>query len=291
MEDFPYATNMLEYSIIKGLICLLCIGVYIVTSIKIECGETKTGYKGRGKSFTFEFKSDSAYDTVSLNACDSEFDSILECLDSNGNSILEIDDDETGICADNPFAGYITIPKKKIKKNDEYSFILSGYDQSEQGSYSVKLICEKKNPTPQPTPKPTPRPTKKPTKRPTKKPTEGNDCPRIREPWHLISDEKRSLFINGFKQLAKSGKLAVFVQVHGIYAEHRNSKFLPWHRYYIWELETQIRALGKDFECFGLPYWYDTHDICIMCFYGIHILLNLLWIKKHHRNNTQGLDI
>ena len=60
------------------------------------------------------------------------------------------------------------------------------------------------------------------------------------------------------------GKLKVFTQQHDIWdgnlgsqQSHATSAFLPWHRYFIWELESNIRELGGEYECFSLPYWYE----------------------------------
>jgi len=48
---------------------------------------------------------------------------------------------------------------------------------------------------------------------------------------------------------------------HSNYTEvHRGSSFFFYHSYYVWEVETQIRALGDRFECFSLPYYDWTTD-------------------------------
>ncbi len=88
-------------------------------------------------------------------------------------------------------------------------------------------------------------------------PVESGECNALREPWHLISQQKRDLYINGFRQLASDGKMAIFSQVHGNIAihKHQNAVFLPWHRYFLWELEQQFRSLGDEYKCFAIPYW------------------------------------
>ena len=86
-----------------------------------------------------------------------------------------------------------------------------------------------------------------------------NSCPRHRKPWHRISDDERQLYIDGMLQLSDMGILQKFTEQHldnPTLQAHDNNMFLPWHRYYIWELESQIRDLGGQFECFSLPYWY-----------------------------------
>jgi len=61
--------------------------------------------------------------------------------------------------------------------------------------------------------------------------------------------------------LAIDDKLRIFTSSHQTDAEHRNSVFLPWHRYFLYELETQFRLLGDQYRCFALPYWDWTKDI------------------------------
>ena len=84
--------------------------------------------------------------------------------------------------------------------------------------------------------------------------------PRHRKPWHLTTGFEKNLYINGLKTLSSQGKLQVFTQQHASTISgkqaHSTSAFLPWHRYFLWELETQIRNLGGKYQCFVLPYWY-----------------------------------
>jgi len=86
-----------------------------------------------------------------------------------------------------------------------------------------------------------------------------NTCARHRKPWHLCNDEERNLFIQGFLQLQKLNKLEYFIEAHSDITSsrqaHFTSAFFPWHRYYTYELETQIRNLGPQYSCFSLPYW------------------------------------
>ena len=98
--------------------------------------------------------------------------------------------------------------------------------------------------------------------------TTATECPRIRKEWNTMSQSERDLYINGMLQLSYSGILDRFTVQHGdpstVYNHaHGTSAFLSWHRLFIWELETQIRNLGGDYECFSLPYWNvgkDVHD-------------------------------
>jgi len=89
--------------------------------------------------------------------------------------------------------------------------------------------------------------------------TNDTECPRIRKEWNTLDQSERDLYINGVLALANNGKFQTFTRQHGQAAAeaqaHGTSGFLPWHRLFLWELETQIRNLGGDYECFGLPYW------------------------------------
>merc|ERR1712013_448503 len=78
---------------------------------------------------------------------------------------------------------------------------------------------------------------------------------RHRRAWQEISDDERQLYIDGFKALADEGLTQMYTQTHLESSEHSSSKFLPWHREYIYRFEDSIRDLGGRFECFTLPYW------------------------------------
>eukprot|EP01084_Bolivina_argentea_P266590 452191_1 len=117
-------------------------------------------------------------------------------------------------------------------------------------------------------------PTSKPVSPPTSKPigpvtpvptTSTSECKRHRKAWHLISDFERDLYIKGFIRLSDMGIMTKFTMQHATLSVqqqgHSTAAFLPLHRYFIWELETQFRSLGDEYECFSLPYWdwsYET---------------------------------
>jgi len=108
-------------------------------------------------------------------------------------------------------------------------------------------------------------PTKQPTNKPTTalptiatpQPTHDPDgCDhRHRRSWSSLSNTERQLYIDGFQELAKRGITQLFTETHIDSSEHGNDEFLPWHREYIWQLETAIRDLGGAYKCFTLPYW------------------------------------
>jgi len=232
----------------------------------IKCGETKEGNRQANESVIFTFNALNDYDQVYLEGCKSTHDIVLEIKDSTGHLIKSQDDQppnqprQNGGECENRFAPDITIPGY-VKRGQQYTFVVKGYRQR-HGDYSVTLVCETLT-YPDEIPSTTPFPTQLPTSFPTSYQDDDEECSRIRKPWHLLSESERQLFINGFRELKKIGKLDYFTQTHadrGI-DKHNNAGFLPWHRYFIWELETQFRNLGGDYKCFGLPYWDWSYDI------------------------------
>ena len=99
------------------------------------------------------------------------------------------------------------------------------------------------------------------------------ECARIRQPWHLMDEEERDLYISGLLALRNNeGKvelddLAAIASVHvgatrgtiGNYisAIHQSSSNNYWHNYILFELESRIRNLGGKWKCFAMPY-YDV---------------------------------
>ena len=85
----------------------------------------------------------------------------------------------------------------------------------------------------------------------------------MRKDWHDCTKEERDLYIDGYLALRRNGKLAAITREHVEAANrgfdnrvfHGNDGFLPWHRYFVWELERQIQQLGGKYSCFALPYW------------------------------------
>jgi len=78
---------------------------------------------------------------------------------------------------------------------------------------------------------------------------------RHRKSWQESSKAEQQLYIDGFKALADQGVMRKFTQTHWDSSEHSNAEFLPWHREYVYRLESAIRDLGGEFSCFTLPYW------------------------------------
>eukprot|EP00486_Rosalina_sp_Unknown_P003109 CAMPEP_0201574322 /NCGR_PEP_ID=MMETSP0190_2-20130828/18759_1 /ASSEMBLY_ACC=CAM_ASM_000263 /TAXON_ID=37353 /ORGANISM="Rosalina sp." /LENGTH=351 /DNA_ID=CAMNT_0048002427 /DNA_START=93 /DNA_END=1149 /DNA_ORIENTATION=- len=97
---------------------------------------------------------------------------------------------------------------------------------------------------------------------------EATDCPRIRRPWHELTQSERDLYINGLMAVrAKSSgdqDIDEFIAIASVHEDefapvtHKASNYLYWHGYLTWELENRIRALGGEYSCFGMPYWDFT---------------------------------
>merc|ERR1719420_1745541 len=87
------------------------------------------------------------------------------------------------------------------------------------------------------------------------------ECPRIRQPMHMLTTEELQLYADGLHRIRANGKYQVLVNSHAAHREmHRGSSFFFYHTYFVWEVETQIRQLGGKYTCFALPYYDWTID-------------------------------
>eukprot|EP01083_Nonionella_stella_P253989 873424_1 len=86
--------------------------------------------------------------------------------------------------------------------------------------------------------------------------TPGN-CDRHRKRWGSLTTAEQQLYVEGFKQLADQGIIQQLSQFHGdnFNILHSRAEFLPWHRQFIYDIESKIRNLGGVYECFSLPYY------------------------------------
>merc|ERR1719419_2190938 len=91
-----------------------------------------------------------------------------------------------------------------------------------------------------------------------------NEPTRLRRAWHDLDTTDQMLFVNGFQELRRSGQMTKFRAAHakGTEAEymHSTQQNFFWHSYWLFEIESAIRNLGAENECFTLPYWDITHD-------------------------------
>jgi len=95
---------------------------------------------------------------------------------------------------------------------------------------------------------------------PKPKPSKCATNHRHRKAWQEISDDERQLYIDGFKELAARDITKEFTLTHIDSSEHQNAAFLPWHREFVWLMETAIRSLGGKYACFAMPYWDWTRE-------------------------------
>jgi len=88
--------------------------------------------------------------------------------------------------------------------------------------------------------------------------------PRVRKPWHSLSNEDQLLYAHGFQALHREGTLVLFLESHDNaninYHVHGTPQNFFWHSYWLYELENSFRDLGGEYECFTLPYWDVSHD-------------------------------
>jgi len=88
------------------------------------------------------------------------------------------------------------------------------------------------------------------------------ECARVRQPMHMLTTEELMLYADGMHRIRANGKYQVLVNSHAAHREmHRGSSFFFYHTYFVWEVETQIRALGGKFQCFSLPMYDWTADV------------------------------
>jgi len=89
-------------------------------------------------------------------------------------------------------------------------------------------------------------------------------APRVRKPWHSLSNEEQLLYAHGFQALHHEGTLVLFLESHDNaninYHVHGTPQNFFWHSYWLYELENSFRDLGGEYECFTLPYWDVSHD-------------------------------
>ena len=107
-------------------------------------------------------------------------------------------------------------------------------------------------------------------------------CPlphRHRKPWSLLTDELKDMFIEGFQQVRKNGKLDVIAQTHAQHDiqnyVHYTSLFAFYNSYLVWELESAIRDLGGKFACFTMPYYDWYVHTSFFCISYTHIFTNI----------------
>eukprot|EP00485_Elphidium_margaritaceum_P002347 CAMPEP_0202687660 /NCGR_PEP_ID=MMETSP1385-20130828/3312_1 /ASSEMBLY_ACC=CAM_ASM_000861 /TAXON_ID=933848 /ORGANISM="Elphidium margaritaceum" /LENGTH=454 /DNA_ID=CAMNT_0049342493 /DNA_START=8 /DNA_END=1372 /DNA_ORIENTATION=+ len=82
------------------------------------------------------------------------------------------------------------------------------------------------------------------------------DCNRIRRPLHELDTKDLMLYVDGLQAIRANGKYQEMVETHHLHTMiHRGSSFFFYHTFFVWEVETQIRALGGKFKCFSLPYY------------------------------------
>lgn len=84
-------------------------------------------------------------------------------------------------------------------------------------------------------------------------------CDNVRREWRALTPEQQQSYIDAVNTLAASGSYTSWLNTHidmsmDVYA-HNSDGFFPWHRWYVWNFENQLRALGPQYSCLSIPYW------------------------------------
>ncbi|KAI9141903.1 hypothetical protein BKA69DRAFT_1166485 [Paraphysoderma sedebokerense] len=98
------------------------------------------------------------------------------------------------------------------------------------------------------------------------------NCDRmvVRKEWRECSKQEKQLFIRALLQLHQrpsrdgdgSSRYDDFVKWHvraSSYA-HGEPFFLPWHRFFVYQLEKELQSLGPEFRNVFIPYWRWSLD-------------------------------
>ncbi|KAI9141901.1 hypothetical protein BKA69DRAFT_1038209 [Paraphysoderma sedebokerense] len=91
----------------------------------------------------------------------------------------------------------------------------------------------------------------------------------LRKEWRECTEQEKRLFIDALQRLrqkpsqnGQSSRYEDFVHWHveaSSYA-HGGPLFLPWHRFYLYELERELQSLGPEFRNVFIPYWQWSLD-------------------------------
>merc|ERR1712018_233501 len=97
---------------------------------------------------------------------------------------------------------------------------------------------------------------------PVPKAWEIDSCYRVRRNILSLNDDELMILIEGMQAIKANGMYDRIAFLHPAKFRdyHGNSFFFPWHRWYIYLIESAIRQLGGRFSCFALPYWNWTFD-------------------------------
>ena len=80
--------------------------------------------------------------------------------------------------------------------------------------------------------------------------------PRVRKDFRYVQyyDNKWTRIISAYRQMKQTGRITQYAKMHSdmFSSIHQPSKFIAWHRAFLWEFENEIRAIGG--EDLTLPY-------------------------------------
>lgn len=80
-----------------------------------------------------------------------------------------------------------------------------------------------------------------------------------------MNSKEQETFLHAMRLHVFSGKYQKLVERHADNAvsdfAHGTYAFLPWHRWFVFELEEDLRALGEKYKCVTIPYWNWAADV------------------------------
>eukprot|EP01084_Bolivina_argentea_P213913 363201_1 len=198
---------------------------------------------------------DSVLSNILFTNCESKFDTQMNLYDADFKCIScdKCDGDDCehdSYPCDKENRETFILPTLDVGK---YFVKLNAY--SSGGKYVIAMTSSDIDIT-------TEKPSESPTKRPSKSPTEKvKQCGRHRIEWNLLKDEQKTQYFKAFHLLTENDIVQQFSRVHGASwgPAHKNPKFFPWHRWFLYAFESEIRKLDG-YECFSLPYWDWTES-------------------------------
>lgn len=107
---------------------------------------------------------------------------------------------------------------------------------------------------------------------------EAHPCDNLRRDWRTLTLGQQATYISAVNQLMNARQYPSWLSVHTNPAidryAHNSDGFYPWHRWYLWNFENQLRALGGVYSCVSIPYWDWTADSAT---YGANMQASMLY--------------
>lgn len=90
-------------------------------------------------------------------------------------------------------------------------------------------------------------------------------CDNVRREWRTLTPDLQQSYIDAVNILMQNGQYMSWLQTHlqisMDHFGHTSDGFFPWHRWYTWQFENQLRSLGPQYACLSIPYWDWSTDV------------------------------